>query len=212
MSTHFRSGDHQSSNTRQQLRLQIRQQRQQLDPQTQHLSALAVTACVLQQRWFQLAQRVAFYLPADGEIDCRLLLQQALKMGKQVCLPVVSPLSAQHMHFVRVRCGQTLSANRWGLYEPALRRADIIPPMTLDLVFVPLVGFDQLGNRLGMGKGFYDRAFAFRRQSLHRPQRRLPQLAGLAHDCQQLPRIPAQHWDVPLDRVVTPSGCINTGP
>jgi len=77
---------------------------------------------------------------------------------------------------------------------------------------MPLVGFDPAGNRLGMGKGFYDRCFAFRgRNPGSSPARRRPILAGLAHDCQQVERIPAEEWDVRLDVIFTPGSMIVTG-
>lgn len=64
---------------------------------------------------------------------------------------------------------------------------------------MPLVGFDATGNRLGMGGGFYDRSFAFKRIQ---PQQR-PLLIGLAHSFQQLPQLPVASWDTPVDMVVT---------
>ena len=70
----------------------------------------------------------------------------------------------------------------------------------LDIVFTPLVAFDTAGNRVGMGAGFYDRSFAFRK---HRRNWRRPLLIGVAYDFQRVPHIPARTWDVPVDLVVT---------
>ena len=65
---------------------------------------------------------------------------------------------------------------------------------------MPLVGFDEAGHRIGMGKGFYDRTFAFRRN-----KRRQPALVGLAHECQQVAGgITPSVWDVSLDALATP--------
>src|SRR5207253_1457477 len=75
----------------------------------------------------------------------------------------------------------------------------------LDVVFLPLVGFDAQGVRLGTGGGYYDRAFAFRRG---RSAWHVPRLVGLAYAFQQVERIaPAAH-DVLLDAVVTDEGII----
>lgn len=98
-----------------------------------------------------------------------------------------------------------LIQNRWGLREPdSSRRAAVeIPPQELDLVFLPLVACDALGTRLGMGKGFYDRAFAFTTQGQSDSH---PLLVGAAHDCQisETP-LARQDWDVPLQAIATPS-------
>jgi 5-formyltetrahydrofolate cyclo-ligase len=80
----------------------------------------------------------------------------------------------------------------------------------LDLVFVPLVGFDAKGERLGMGAGYYDRAFAFLRRRHHWIH---PRLIGLAYSFQQVPHIEGASHDVRLNAVVTEKGLIkcNTG-
>jgi 5-formyltetrahydrofolate cyclo-ligase len=70
----------------------------------------------------------------------------------------------------------------------------------LQLIFVPLVGFDVRGNRLGMGAGYYDRALAFRRRREHWDG---PRLIGIAHSCQQVDAIDPTPTDIPLDAVVT---------
>jgi 5-formyltetrahydrofolate cyclo-ligase len=73
----------------------------------------------------------------------------------------------------------------------------------LDLVLVPLVGFDARGNRLGMGGGFYDRHFAFLR---NRRAWRRPLLIGIAFDVQRVPRLSDAAHDVPLWGIVTERG------
>ena len=65
---------------------------------------------------------------------------------------------------------------------------------------MPLVGFDEQGTRLGMGGGFYDRSFAFRRQRRHWTG---PQLLGLAHGCQKVSQLPTAPWDIPLDGIAS---------
>lgn len=69
----------------------------------------------------------------------------------------------------------------------------------MDIILLPLTGFDARGNRLGMGGGFYDRTLAFRQ----RAGQRRPLLVGIAHACQEVPLIPSASWDIPLDRIVT---------
>ena len=76
-------------------------------------------------------------------------------------------------------------------------------PRWLDLVLVPLVGFDARGHRLGMGAGLYDRHFAFLRQ---RRAWRRPLLIGLAFEAQKVVRLAEEAHDVQLDGVVTERG------
>lgn len=146
---------------------------------------------------FRSARAVAVYLANDGEINPAGLVQRALQLNKQIYLPVLKQGRAC-MEFALYRPGDKLKINQYGIPEP-LPRAQRIPAAQLDLVCMPLVGFDSCGNRLGMGGGFYDRTFAYKRSQ---PAAR-PILAGLAHECQHLERLPEQVWDVPLDMVVT---------
>ena len=74
---------------------------------------------------------------------------------------------------------------------------------SLDVIFMPLVGFDARGSRVGMGKGYYDRALAFLH---HRRTWRRPLLVGLAFACQQVDALPTRAHDVPLDHIVTEAG------
>ena len=73
-------------------------------------------------------------------------------------------------------------------------------PWGLDLILLPLVGFDLKGNRLGMGGGYYDRTLSYLR---HRRFWIKPRLVGVAHECQKVDSLIARPWDIPLDAVVT---------
>jgi len=153
---------------------------------------------LLRSNWFRDSKYLAFYLANDGEIDTRLLLDAALDRGKQCFLPRIDTGTQPRMQFARYRRGDRLAKNRFGIAEP-LPRASIIAPSQLDLVLVPLVGFDTKGGRLGMGAGYYDRSFATKRQY----PTASPRLIGLAHQCQCVALLPDNDWDVPLDGVVT---------
>ena len=148
---------------------------------------------------FRRARRVAAYLAVDGEMRADGLLRWALRLGKTAFVPRLKPDAT--LSFVPWRPRSPMRKNRFGIAEPiaALR----LPPRRLDVVFVPLTGFDDHGNRLGMGGGFYDRSFAFR---LGSGRWRRPRLIGLAFECQRVDALPAQAWDAPLDGVLTERG------
>ena len=186
------------------LRQQLRQARQAFDVREHDQRSAAITRQLVNHHLFRAAQHIACYLPNDAEVDLSPLMTQAWAMGKTVYLPVLSAIHRNHLHFLPYAPGDTLMANRFGIPEPVLRSRRVIEVMRLDLVLTPLVGFDEQGNRLGMGGGFYDRTFAFlrRRRCWHKPQ-----LLGVAFDVQKCPAgLPHQSWDVPLNGVVTESG------
>ncbi|GHC29202.1 5-formyltetrahydrofolate cyclo-ligase [Aidingimonas halophila] len=142
------------------------------------------------------------YLPNDGEIDPTPLIDWFHRRRVEVYLPVLRPLEHNCLWFVRYHRHTPMRRNRFGIHEPDTRygahRARRRPAWVLDLILLPLVGFDAQGQRLGMGGGFYDRSLAFTRQ--RRPR---PTLIGVAHTCQEVEHLPAADWDVPLDAIVS---------
>ena len=143
------------------------------------------------------ARRIAAYLGRDGEPDLRPLVRHLHGLGKTLALPVVR--ADNGMDFFTYHPDAVLSTNRFGIEEPCAG-VRWLPTLALDLVLTPLVAFDGMGNRLGMGGGFYDRRFANLAEGLR------PLLVGVAHEAQRAPTLPAASWDVPLDAVLTEGG------
>jgi len=185
------------------LRRKLRQTRRQLSPAQQRHAARRLYRQLSHHPLFRRARHIALYLPNDGEIDPRLLLRAAQRRGKATYLPVLNPWPRTRMVFQRIEPGERLRRNRFGIFEPVIRTARQRRVWALDLLLMPLVGFDGNGGRLGMGGGFYDRSLAYRarRKNSHKPT-----LLGLAHECQRVDRLPLESWDVPLLGTVTDRG------
>jgi 5-formyltetrahydrofolate cyclo-ligase len=182
------------------LRRELRQQRRGLSTHQQHTAALALAQVLGRHPLFLRSQHIALYLPNDGEIDLGPLLQRARAMGKQCYLPVLSPLYHNRLWFAPYHADSRLSLNRFGIPEPDCPYGRMRPVWALDLLLTPLVAFDTQGNRLGMGGGFYDRTLAYLNRRHHW---RKPRLVGTAHAFQQVAQLPHEHWDIPLQGVVT---------
>ena len=190
------------------LRKSLRHTRRQLSIREQDEAAALLYNSIAGQRFFHSAKRIAFYLPNDGEIDPGFLLAAALARGQHCYLPLIHPHKKHQLLFVRYRNGDVLRRNRWGIYEPILRNSSRVSARVLDLVFVPLVGFDVACHRLGMGKGFYDRAFSFR----SRTGTRRPMLIGIAHECQKVEELGRKDWDIRMDKIVSDRQIYRTAP
>ena len=186
--------------SRPQLRRMLRKARRALTPSEQRQAAHGLYRQLAQHPLFRRAKHISLYLPTDGEIDPRLLLRAAQRRGKATYLPVLSAWPRTKMVFQRVRLGEKLLPNRFRILEPRVNISRQRKVWALDLVLLPLVGFDDAGGRLGMGGGFYDRSLAYlaRRQSWRKPT-----LLGLAHECQKVERLAQASWDVPLAGTVT---------
>ncbi len=182
------------------LRKLLRQRRRALTPVQQRQAARQLYRQLAQHPLFRRARHIAFYLPSDGEIDPRPLLEEAQRRGKATYLPVLSRWPRTAMIFQRVGRGRILGAQSLRHRRAAPGSALGRPTWALELILMPLVGFDPQGGRLGMGKGFYDRNLAYlaRRRQWHSPQ-----LIGCAHECQKVERLALAAWDVPMAAVVS---------
>ena len=186
--------------TRNEWRRTLRQRRRSLSKAQQAQASQQLCRRIARSALFRRSRHIGFYLANDGEIDPSPLLRLAQRLGKHCYLPVVSRWPRGHMRFQRLRPMQRWRANRFGIREPLPAPQWQVKGWQLELILLPLVGFDREGNRLGMGGGFYDRYLAYLQRRRHW---RRPVLAGLAHSCQQVPALPAASWDIPLDQIMT---------
>ena len=173
------------------LRRELREKRRAI-PAPQRIAA----AQSLAQRLLSLpsaphAGHVAGYWAMDGEIALHAW-QLHLPPSLTYCLPVL--VDGGMLSFAAWRPGEPLTANRFGIPEPEVAPEFLLSPGAMAMVVVPLVGFDARCQRLGMGGGWYDRSFAFRRT-----QPAPPWLVGAAFAVQQVESVMPEDWDMPLD-------------
>lgn len=130
---------------------------------------------------------VAFYLPKGSEAGTSGMIRLALKLGKEVVVPV----TGEDISFVRFTSFDDLAPGRFGIPEPRTRNPK--PPREPDLVVVPGIAFGLCMHRLGYGKGYYDRylakSFAYR--------------IGICYDFQVVERLPKHEDDQRMDEIIT---------
>jgi 5-formyltetrahydrofolate cyclo-ligase len=185
------------------LRARLAARRRSLTPGERAHAARQVAHYAGQALPLHAGARIAIYASLPSELDTAPLIELARARGCQLYLPRIDrPRGARGMRFLAM--DGVLRRNRLGIEEPG-PAAVRIAARWLDLVLLPLVGFDRSGVRLGTGGGFYDRAFAFRN---HRRAWHAPRLVGLAYAFQELEQIEAAAHDVRMDAVITDEGVI----
>lgn len=182
--------------TRQELRLYIRDKRRLLSALQQEESAKLIAEKLSALSIVREAKKVALYLANDGELNLSYFITWCWQQNIAVYLPVIHPFSKNHLLFVHYQKNSDMIKNRFGIEEPKLTVTNIIPTKELDILFTPLVAFDEQGNRLGMGGGFYDRTLAYLSTSCR--------MIGLAHELQKVAQLPVESWDIPLPEIITP--------
>ncbi|MDO8860229.1 5-formyltetrahydrofolate cyclo-ligase [Haliea sp. E1-2-M8] len=173
------------------LRKYLRRKRQALAPAFRAQAATAAAALAAGLPGWHTARHIAFYWPNDGELDPRPLAAACREQQRNLYLPVLA--GDNRLIFRRWDADTTLPVNQFGIPEPQPGSPE---PDTaeLDIVFLPLVGWQRDGYRLGMGGGFYDRTLAGPAGPLR---------VGMGFSCQELTGQMAERWDVALDYVLT---------
>ena len=185
------------SDAKSRLRRELKQKRAEQSATQIRLASALIAKNIWNSRLLTRTKNLAVYLAMPGEVDCSDIIRDARMRKLRIFAPI---LSGQKLLFAPLETSATLSRNRYGIAEPKVSKARYVHPGNLDAVIVPLLGFDSDANRIGMGGGYYDRSFEFRKR---RGKWRRPLLIGAAYSFQQVNSLPSEDWDVPLDVVVT---------
>lgn len=172
--------------TKQDIRKKIKLLKSQLSIEAKADEAKAVFETIEALRAFKNAENILLYASLPDELPTESVLQKWASM-KNLYLPRVAGNDIEV-----VKLDGTLSLGAYGIQEPT---GESIDPRCLDLIIVPAVALDSHCNRLGRGKGFYDRLLNSSKAFT----------IGVALDVQFIDQVPVDEHDVPLCGVVTPS-------
>lgn len=185
--------DGNASPTKKQLRYRMLPKRDTIPYSDVLLHALQVREHVRSWAPFRDAPCVCCYVSVRSEMPTAGIIVRALESGKTVIVPKVD---GDIIRFFKIKSlTDDLDRGTFGVLEPN-DRCEEIDPATAGVCLIPGVVFDEHGNRIGYGKGYYDRF-------LNTLPKEIPTL-GLAYDCQILPDIPHSQEDVPVQFLVTP--------
>ena len=145
------------------------------------------------------SREIAAFYPVRHELNLMPLIETCWSDNKKVYLPCLSPKPSRKMSFLPFTSKTPMKINRYHIPEPSLPIDQRISIFKLDVVITPLLAFGPQGQRLGMGGGYYDRAFAFQNQATNDLQ---PRLWGIALEAQAR-NLAANPWDVNIHGVAT---------
>lgn len=180
------------------LRKTVKHQRLALSTYQKKIASRQILQQVLHLPFFKPSQKIGLYWAVRGELDPIFIEQWSWHHGKSCFLPKLDILHKKQLAFIAYKKNSVLIPNQFNIPEPQISAGKIYP-WQLDIIFIPLVAFDEQGNRLGMGAGFYDRTLAFTKNAAY-PK---PWLVGLAYDWQKVKKLNPQPWDISLDFIVT---------
>ena len=178
------------------LRRGLLKKRKDLSPSVSQEKSTLILKVLLSEKAFIDASSVALYFPVNGEVDTTETFKKCIDLEKKVFFPKTR---GSGLIFLRTRNVEELTPGAFAIPEPPAD-AERARNDELDLVLVPGVAFDFSGNRIGYGKGFYDRFL-----------KDIPRRArfGLAYRFQVLKSVPSRETDVKAGRIITEDGAID---
>ncbi|WP_392561880.1 5-formyltetrahydrofolate cyclo-ligase [Orbus sturtevantii] len=178
------------------IRSKVRDLRRELPYQQRLQAEYSVYQQIKLHQKVSIANNIAIFLSFDGELNTKPIIEYCWQQQKSVFIPVIHPFNANYLLFLRYSEQTELVPNQFGILQPKLDVRDIIPYQKLDIIFTPLVAFDDRNYRIGMGRGYYDRLLTNHKQTHIYP-------IGLAFACQKISAIPNQPWDVQLPEIIS---------
>ena len=179
------------------LRKQIHTVLQKISPMARAIASAQICARLKEQEFWKNVATILFFAPLPGEVDLWPLLEETLTARRTVALPRFDPAEQSYVACRVQNLRTEIVAGQFGIREPDTGCIEI-PFGRLDLILVPGIAFDLHGNRLGRGKGFYDRILTEVRGVK----------CGVAFDEQIADEIPAGKLDLPMDFILTPTRCV----
>lgn len=177
----------------------IKEKRSQLSEKELSLTSKAITERIRSFKFPKELTKIGIYYAVNNEVDVHPLCKILWQESKRVYLPIVEK---KKLLFGEYRDTSNLKNNRFKIPEPIVGLESQISAFELDLIFMPLVAFDPMGNRIGMGGGFYDRTLD--NKQLDNDLKK-PILVGVAYEFQKQNQIQPNPWDIPLDMIFTES-------
>ena len=154
---------------------------------------------LIKKHFYRTKITIAGYYPSNYEVNILKFLEEASKKKFKITLPVIN--SSNKMSFKSWVFKEPLYVNKFGILEPKNSKKKIIP----DLIMVPLVAFDSRLNRIGYGKGYYDRSL----NKISKIKKNVISI-GIAYSFQKCRKIPVNKHDFKLDYIFTEKGIINS--
>ena len=146
---------------------------------------------------FKKSNNVLFYISYDNEVNTHDIIKKTIKSNKEVYVPI-SDVENKEIIISKLEDWSELSVGAYGILEPNIKNNFSLDK--IDLIIIPGIAFDDKGNRLGHGMGYYDK--------LLKKKKKLTKI-GLAFEFQIIKQIYVQKHDIPVDKIITESRIIN---
>lgn len=177
------------------LRKKIIAERDRMTAEEIAAGSALIAARLYQLPEFEKSGTIMFFISFGSEVDTRPMVEETIRRGKVALAPKAVPQSRELIPSRILDWDADLVAGYYNIPEPRAETLRPFVPGQIELLIVPGVAFDQQGNRLGYGGGYYDRFFALLKPGVP--------LVALIFDLQLVPAVPVERWDRRVDFIIT---------
>lgn len=179
------------------IRKDLLKKREALDENTVHCFSSLIMDQLKNTEFFQLANTIGIYLSYHNEVETWSLIKEVIH-EKKICVPVVN--QDRTMQFVLLDSFENLEKNKYGIDEP--KKHHLIDKEQIELMIIPVVGYNDQGSRVGYGGGYYDKYL----KHFHGKK------IGIAYSFQHTNDFAVQEHDIALDMIITEKKIITFKP
>jgi 5-formyltetrahydrofolate cyclo-ligase len=177
------------------IRQDIIQKREELGDLEKNEKSLAISKRLFGIDEFKKSKVVFCFLSTFFEVQTEKIIRESLRLGKQVLVPLLDP-EGENLQASRIPSMDIdFIIGKYGIKQPTLKRIDIVAFSNIDFVVVPGLAFDNIGNRIGYGAGFYDKFFKKISSGVTR--------VAVSYDFQLLNLVPHSDLDEPVHFLIT---------
>jgi len=148
---------------------------------------------------FKKASTILFYVSYNNEVFTHEMIKELLTSKKNIVVPI-SDKKHRTLILSKLENWDDLTIGSYNILEPKKSKIKQAHVDSIDLIIVPGVGFDEKGNRIGHGKGYYDHLLRDLNQATS---------IGLSFECQIINNVPTGNYDIPVDIIITEKRIIN---
>ena len=173
------------------LRKEIKEKRRNISKEEQRKKSKEIKEKLFGLKEYKDARVVLFYVSYNGEVFTHEMIKEALK-EKKLVIPISNKEDCT-LTFSELKNWNDLEISSYSILEPEKESIKEISIDEIDLIIVPGVAFDKMKNRMGHGKGYYDKLLE-KTQAI---------TVGLAFQFQLVEKIPTEPHDKPVDIIIT---------
>ena len=173
------------------IRRRIKEKRELMPEETMLKNSAIIKDKLLQRKEYKEAKEIYIYMSFEGEVDTRKIIEESIKQGKKVAIPKIIE---EQMRFFYIDSIENTEVGYYGILEPKGTERNESKPDGNSLIIMPGVAFDYQMNRIGYGKGFYDKYLS---------KNKFSKKFALAFDFQIFESISNNKYDVKPDIIIT---------